>query len=112
MAKAEASTEARFASVNEFRGQLSDQTRSFLTRNEYLTAHQGLIDKVDAVDQRLTERLSSLELRFTSRLDLGAGRDSGTAAGRDQQRLNFSAMVTVVAVVATIVSVILLALKK
>lgn len=33
IAKAEQATEIRFASVNEFRGQLSDQTRQFVTTN-------------------------------------------------------------------------------
>ena len=44
--KAEVATEKRFESVNEFRAQLSDQQKTFLTANEYKSAHQNLLDLV------------------------------------------------------------------
>lgn len=47
IAKAEAAAEKRFESVNEFRSALSDQAATFLTRHEYETAHQSLVEKVD-----------------------------------------------------------------
>ena len=141
--KAESSNNARFASVNEFRAQLADQTASFITRNEYALATQNLTDtvtqmrqdltrvdgkvvprdetdawraqltdKLDTVSKALTERTGALELRLTSRLDLGDGRNTGTLTGRDQQRLNISPVIAVVAVLAAITTTILLALKK
>ena len=73
--KAESASERRFESVNEFRAALADQTSTLVSRTEYLTAHKGLEDKLAAV----SERLGSLELRLTSRLDQGEGADRGGA---------------------------------
>ncbi len=57
VAKAEISVERRFESVNEFRAQLSDQAGTFLSRNEYSTAHQALIDKVEVNARNINDRL-------------------------------------------------------
>lgn len=51
--KAEAATEKRFESVNEFRAALADQSNTLLTRNEYSTNHQNVIDKIDDVAKRI-----------------------------------------------------------
>lgn len=40
--KADEATEKRFESVNEFRAQLSDQSRTFIPRQEYEIAHENL----------------------------------------------------------------------
>lgn len=61
IAKAEQATDKRFESVNEFRKTLSDQTGSFIPRNEYSVQYHSIAD-----------RLTSLE----SRLDRGEGRTS------------------------------------
>jgi hypothetical protein len=45
--KAEIATEKRFESVNEFRGQLADQTKSFITREEFATVRESLTEKID-----------------------------------------------------------------
>ena len=55
--KAEVASEKRFEGVNEFRKTLSDQTATFLTRNEYSGRHQAVVDKIDA----LTLRISATE---------------------------------------------------
>ena len=81
-------------------------------RTENESWRKQISDKLDDNTRTLTERLGALELRLTSRLDLGTGRDTGTLAGRDQQRLNVAQIIAVVAVAATIVTAILLALKK
>lgn len=57
--KAEAASDKRFDSVNEFRQTLSDETKSFITRVEYDNAHKGLEDKV----QELSARVSTAESR-------------------------------------------------
>ena len=44
--KAEIATEKRFESVNEFRGQLSDQASNLLSRTEYLAGHKALEEKI------------------------------------------------------------------
>jgi soluble cytochrome b562 len=53
ISKAESATEERFKGVNEFRAALSDQTQTFLSRMEYQTGHQALIDKIESVEKRL-----------------------------------------------------------
>ena len=110
--KAETAAERRFASVNEFRQTLTDQATTFMTRNEYLTAHQGLADKQDAADKRVTERIGALELRLTSRLDRGEGIDSGTRTSGTKAAVIRSQAIAILAVVVAITSVILLALKN
>lgn len=54
--KAERATELRFNSVNEFRGQLDDQQRTFMPRLEYEQAHSALISRVDALAKRIDDR--------------------------------------------------------
>jgi hypothetical protein len=51
--KAETATEKRFESVNEFRATLSEQSATFLTRNEYDSAHTHLSQQVIALQDRL-----------------------------------------------------------
>lgn len=69
------SAKDRFEAVNEFRGQLSDVIATFLPRTEYNAAHKALEDQVHT----LADRLSALELRLTSRLDLGQSNTEGNA---------------------------------
>ena len=71
--KAEDAANRRFEGVNEFRGQLNDQARAFLTRTESEAKLAALTDRITVN----ADRLAALELRLTSRLDLGAGRDIG-----------------------------------
>ena len=49
MDKQIASTDRRFEAANEFRGQLSDQAATFLTRKEYEAAHTALEKRVDDI---------------------------------------------------------------
>lgn len=55
--KAETATEKRFEGVNEFRAALSDQSQNLLSRSEYATGHQSLIEKIDG----LTTRVAAME---------------------------------------------------
>lgn len=64
--KAERAAERRFESMNEFRGVLTDQASTFVTRAESEQLHHSLQDKVDLV---------------ISRLDRLEGRTSGISAG-------------------------------
>ncbi len=52
----------RLDSVNEFRNQLNDQTRTFLTRNEFSAQHESLQKQITAL---------------TNRINLMAGRSTG-----------------------------------
>lgn len=60
--KAEVATEKRFDSVNEFRGQLKDQTGSFVTRQELTSELAVLNTKIDSIK---------------ASADTGAGKSSG-----------------------------------
>lgn len=51
--KAEAATEKRFESVNEFRKTLSDQAQDFVTRREYEVSRQSTVDRLGEVQTRL-----------------------------------------------------------
>ena len=64
--KAEAAADKRFEAVNEFRGTLSDQARTFATRAELGAALKGLDDKI-------------YELK--ARADIAGGRQAGLSSG-------------------------------
>ncbi len=106
--KAEGASERRFEGVNEFRKALSDQTATFIPRAEYDAGLAALTARVAAN----AERVAALELRLTSRLDLGEGADRGTSTARGEQRLTISQVIAALAVVAAVVSIIFYALKK
>lgn len=57
--KAETANEKRFESVNEFRGQLNDQAKTFLPRSEYTVQHEALGDKVNAAVKTLSDRIDA-----------------------------------------------------
>lgn len=54
-------SEKRFDAVNEFRGQLGDQVRTFLPRQEYNARHETLENRVS----ELTDRLNRTEGKST-----------------------------------------------
>ncbi len=51
--KAEVATEKRFDGVNEFRQALSDQARDFINRAEYQAEHRNVVERVEALTDRL-----------------------------------------------------------
>ena len=53
VAKAEAASEKRFESVNEFRQTLTDQAATFMPRSEAQVLNQALAEKVDLQAARL-----------------------------------------------------------
>jgi len=54
--KAEASTEKRLESVNEFRNTLRDQQTSFLPRPEYEAAHKDLVNQITVLNSRMDKK--------------------------------------------------------
>jgi hypothetical protein len=58
--KAEAATEKRFEGVNEFRMQLSDQSRTFMPRTEFENIHKNLNEKVDSIIKKV-EKFDNLK---------------------------------------------------
>jgi hypothetical protein len=121
VAKAEIANEKRFESVNEFRAQQGDLIRGFISRNEYQSSHNALEDKAETasnrnaerladLDKRVTDQLSSLELRISSRLDLSQGNIQGathadelTEAKVNQRLVLTGILVSVVVILAQIV---------
>jgi hypothetical protein len=88
--KAELAAEKRFDSVNEFRGQLTDQALTFMTRTEYEAGHQRLQEQVanladttnhfatraeaGAIHDRFTEQINDLKDRMNRREGNGDGK--------------------------------------
>ena len=103
--KAEVAAEKRFESVNEFRGQLTDQAATFLSRNEADTRIGSLAEKLDTETKRNAVSISELELRLTSRLDKAGGEIIGAAAHRTENRLDTGMIISLVSVIAAVVAV-------
>ena len=53
VSKAEQATERRFESVNEFRQQLGDQSRSFMPRQENENNNKSINDRIDLVTKKV-----------------------------------------------------------
>jgi hypothetical protein len=51
--KAESGIERRFSIANEWRASINDVITTRLSRDEYLTAHRAMVDKIDAATARL-----------------------------------------------------------
>jgi hypothetical protein len=103
VAKAETASNKRFDGQNEFRQQLTDQAASFATRTE-----TGIrFDAASADVDRLNQRLSDLELRLTSRLDLGAGAKTGAAETRTEHRLDTGTVISAVVMVLLVISLVI-----
>jgi hypothetical protein len=102
-AKAEAAADRRLEGMNEFREALSDQTKTLLSRAEYNPAHEALLDRIGAMN----DRVSALELRLTSRLDTAQGHSGGEAAGRTERRLDTSQLLQALTVVVAIAAIII-----
>ena len=90
VAKAEAASERRFESVNEFRAALSDNTRSLMPRTE---AEQQLKSMHDSIE-KLTERVGKIEAR-----------GQGVASG-------WSLLVAGIGIVAAVVSIYTVTRKR
>lgn len=55
IAKAEEASDKRFESVNEFRQTLSDQTSTFIARNEYTAQYGAIGDRVSLLERERSE---------------------------------------------------------
>src|SRR5580700_10652410 len=51
--RAEGTSDKKFESVNEFRGQLADQAANFIGRAEYSVQHKALEDRVTSIQDRV-----------------------------------------------------------
>lgn len=71
--KAETATESRFEGVNEFRAQLSDQTKTFVPRSEFEQLRNDQIALTSRVDSSAGVTKGGLDARSLAFLILGAG---------------------------------------
>jgi len=86
--KQEEATEKRFDSVNEFRGQLSDQAQTFMPRKESEVKMDALTEKIDVA----ADRLNALQLLLTSRLDVSQGQAVGGREAIQEKRSSNGAL--------------------
>lgn len=125
-AKAEMSSEKRLDESSEFRKTLTDQTATFIPRAEV----EVRLKAVETQIQTLTERIASMELRLTTRLDRGEGAGAGIAsvtgtpyeaataaearqvAAGAQQRAVMALVISGILLVVTLASVIFAVVKK
>jgi len=70
LSKAEHASEKRFESVNEFRGQLSDQINRFLTKSEYEAHHIDLERRTLAIERFVSENRGQLSRTDTMKRDI------------------------------------------
>jgi hypothetical protein len=106
--KVDSALAVRFESVNEFRKTLSDQTGTFVTRQE-LTA---MLDTVRAAADRNQDRLNSLELRVSTKLEQLGSRQEGESLVGSTRRIDLGLIFQVLAIAAVIVSSLFVAFKK
>lgn len=77
--KAEAATEKRFESVNEFRAQLKDQQLDFVSRTYYEAQHSGHERELQAIQLALKDQIPRVEANT-----IIAGLESGTESLRKE----------------------------
>lgn len=85
--KAEAATEKRFESVNEFRAQLADQASSFLPR--------------EVAESQIAELRKQIG-GIVDRLNYGQGEKSGASELRDHAVSNLNLILATIAIIVTI----------
>jgi hypothetical protein len=97
--KAETAAEKRFEATNEFRAQLNDQAKLFITRTEALSAIE-----------RNTERISEL----ADRLNRSQGQAEGKTSLNTEKRLSvgmwvgiFGVLVGIISLIATVLLVVI-----
>lgn len=101
--KAETANERRLESVNEFRGQMADMIRTLIPRSEADARFTALAEKLD----ELSARMSEVDRRTASRLDLIQGRASGISMSAGAIAGGIAAVTSVVVAVIVVVNVLL-----
>lgn len=103
IAKAEASTEKRFDSVNEFRQQLNDQARTFMPRTEALQLSEQATQRIRELAEVVPTLVTRLEVQATtdrwseriSELNDRLNRSEGQGQGAKDNRAGLIAVISV-----------------
>jgi hypothetical protein len=101
--KAEHAAEARYAAMNEFRGQLSDQASTFMPRAEAVGQIAALTARMEAAAAVIAERQERTNQevdKLASHIDRSVGQRSGMDAG-------WAYLVGVIGVGATLITVVI-----
>lgn len=64
--KSESATEKRFESVNEFRAQLADQTRTFMPRTESISRHDRSAEQIEALVKAIADLRDRIQTQSNS----------------------------------------------
>jgi Fe2+ transport system protein B len=109
--KAETAAERRFESVNEFRQSLSDQTQTFLPRQEYSVQHNSMAEQIQA----LATQMGAMDLRMTSRIDRLEASEEGVLTHQTQSRaatsITFQLIMAILVGLSTVLGGVALALS-
>jgi uncharacterized DUF497 family protein len=111
-ALARTAAEKRFEAVNEFRGQLSDQAATFISRSEADIRITSLAEKLESETSRYRATIGELELRLTSRLDKAGGEIIGAAVRRSESRLDAGTIIQVISVLVAVAAVAIVVFHK
>jgi len=105
--KAEAAADKRFESVNEFREQLREQAATLMPRAEAEARIASIDRALDEHVARATLQFANIEQRFTSRVDVLAGRVDVAAGHTTGIAAGWGYLVGIVGIAASIVAVVL-----
>jgi hypothetical protein len=110
--KAEIASDKRFESVNAFRAQLNDQAATFMPRAEHNARKADTEASLSATRERhasdvdrINTRITEIENRVTSRLDLLSGQRQGADDIQARKRAQTAQLVAIVSTVLFAISV-------
>lgn len=83
--------DARLAQMNEIRGQLADQGKTFLTRDSYDIAHRGLEGRVATIENLITGLVA---------------KEQGAKEQVTEKRQDNSSKISIIVAVATVINIV------
>ncbi len=101
--KAEAAVGTQLSNMNDFRGQLREQSTTFMPRSEVRALFEGLQQAQHAAMGALGEKIADA----TKRLDLLAGRDDGSSRAKLAQNTVIGMAIALIGVILTAIVVII-----
>lgn len=113
IAKSESATASKFASVNEFRSALSDQSKNMMPRVESVQRHEANLEKLDAVRNEgvlardaLSARVDELNRRMLLREGAETGSKETRVEVKEDKQHSMAQLALVAGAVSAIMSII------